>query len=245
MIFHILGSGTIHPGIGRNCSGYLVDDTILFDCGPGIWKALHTDPKKAGSLAAICLSHFHPDHVSDLGPILMSRWMIEELRAKSLSIYGPAGLRVWFENLKQFLGKWVGQLKLVLNEMDDDQQIFQDYLLRCVKTGHTDNSIAWKIEDKDGRALFYSGDTDWNPALLPYIEKCDLAVVEASNTMETKIKGHLTPELAIRLAEQAEVKKLILTHPYPEVLDYLRLNRGKLKFNGELLLAEDGLKMRI
>jgi len=40
MLLKILGSGTIKTAYLKNCSGYLINDEFLLDCGTGIWRAL-------------------------------------------------------------------------------------------------------------------------------------------------------------------------------------------------------------
>ena len=42
MQVRVLGCGTIAGRTGKNCSGYLIDEQILLDCGPGIWSALYS-----------------------------------------------------------------------------------------------------------------------------------------------------------------------------------------------------------
>jgi ribonuclease BN (tRNA processing enzyme) len=72
----ILGCGSIiQKKSCFNCSGYLIDNQILLDCGPGIWHALCKNKIEIAELDFIIISHFHVDHVSDLAPILMTRWL--------------------------------------------------------------------------------------------------------------------------------------------------------------------------
>lgn len=40
MLLRILGSGTISTPHLKNGSGYLINDDLLLDCGPGIWRSL-------------------------------------------------------------------------------------------------------------------------------------------------------------------------------------------------------------
>ena len=66
MDLDILGCGTIIPGEHRSpCSGYLIDNQLLIDCGPGIWHALCKNNLNISCLDYILLSHFHIDHCSD------------------------------------------------------------------------------------------------------------------------------------------------------------------------------------
>jgi ribonuclease BN (tRNA processing enzyme) len=59
------------------------------------------------------------------------------------------------------------------------------------------------------------------------------------------VPGHLTPSGAARIASEADVKRVVLTHIYP-VADNAslpsELERG---YEGEVLVAEDGLTLSV
>jgi ribonuclease Z len=62
----------------------------LVDAGPGAWKNLalwHVPPAR---LAAVMLTHFHSDHIGDLGEINMQTWA--RGRDHPLRVYGPRGV---------------------------------------------------------------------------------------------------------------------------------------------------------
>src|ERR1700722_14911647 len=64
----VLGCDGSWPGPGGAGSGYLVQaggTTLLLDAGPGPFAALQGWIDPAG-IAAVVLSHSHPDHWSDL-----------------------------------------------------------------------------------------------------------------------------------------------------------------------------------
>ena len=77
---------------------------------------------------------------------------------------------------------------------------------------HIASSLAYRLEYA-GRSMVYSGDTDWSDSLIDLARGTDLLILEASNPF--KVAGHLTPEEAGRLAGQAGVPRLVLTHIYP------------------------------
>ncbi len=54
-----------------------------------------------------------------------------------------------------------------------------------------------------------------------------------------KVPGHLTPSLAGRIATQAGVKKLVLTHFYPECEQVDIAKQCRKTYQGPLELAED------
>ena len=97
MHLKILGCGTIlQKDTFMNCSGYLLDDQLLFDCGPGIWKAMFQYNIKIDRLTHILFSHFHVDHTSDLAPLLLNRFLTPGLKDIPLKILGPKGLMNWY-----------------------------------------------------------------------------------------------------------------------------------------------------
>jgi len=239
----ILGSGTIvQNGTADNCSGYLLDHTLLFDCGPGIWKSLNKHRISPGQINDIFLTHFHIDHTSDLGPILLNRLLLPHFKNIPLNIIGPRGLEEWFTDLKKILGSWADNLIINLNEMTDEPFKISNYVITSQKTGHTNNSICYRIE-RNGESLFYSGDSGYSDEVISLATGCQLAVFEASNTDKEHINEHLTPSLAGKIASRAGVKKLLLTHMYPEVLKGDPLKEASFYFSGDIILAREGMSL--
>jgi ribonuclease BN (tRNA processing enzyme) len=68
-------------------------------------------------------------------------------------------------------------------------------------------------------------------------------VLEAANPF--KVPGHLTPQEAGRLAAQAGVPRLILTHFYPPCDEVDVAGLAAREFAGEVLRAEDGLSLTV
>jgi ribonuclease BN (tRNA processing enzyme) len=71
----------------------------------------------------------------------------------------------------------------------------------------------------------------------------DLLVLECSNPF--KVPGHLTPAEAGRLAARAGVKRLLLTHFYPPCDEVDVVALAAQEFDGEIIRAEDGLRLEI
>ena len=62
----------------------------LVDIGPGSWKNLALWRVPPAKLAAIMLTHFHSDHIGDLGEINIETWA--NGRDHPLRVYGPPGV---------------------------------------------------------------------------------------------------------------------------------------------------------
>lgn len=241
MQVRVLGCGTIAGRTGKNCSGYLIDEQILLDCGPGIWSALYSAEQPLKQINHILLSHFHVDHISDLIPFLWGRWVLEEERGSLLSIYGPVGLNGWFKKMTIPHTDWIKDLAISLHELGNKKTEAGLYTVETRSTGHTANSICLKLSDPRGKSVFYSGDSGWNENLIELAARCDLAIIDSANSSENKTEDHLTPELAARVASSSGAKRLMLTHLYPEVWDTDPAEEAGRHFNGEILLARDRL----
>jgi len=244
MLLKILGSGTIKTSQLKNCSGYLINDEFLLDCGPGIWRALGINNIKNLQIKYIALSHFHVDHVSDLAPFLLERYLLAEKDDIDLKLIGPNGLKEWFKDFSKLFGEWIQTIPIEIIEIQSKYKI-DKYNIQVLLTGHTANSICYRIEDYKGKTIFYSGDTGENENIKNLSKGVDLAIFEASNTSETKIKEHLTPQIAAQIAKKSNVKKLLLTHFYPEVYESNSLNEVKKIFKNEIVFAEDNMALKI
>ena len=71
----ILGSGTITPDKDRNPSGLVVqasDMWMVVDMGPGILRRMSEAEIDVRWIDVLLITHFHPDHISDLVPFLFA-----------------------------------------------------------------------------------------------------------------------------------------------------------------------------
>src|SRR5947209_5652215 len=87
----LLGTGGMMPLPQRWLSSLLVrceGELILFDCGEGTQVPMQSFGWGFRRLSAICLSHWHADHVAGLPGILHT--IANSNRTEPLTIYGPA-----------------------------------------------------------------------------------------------------------------------------------------------------------
>lgn len=245
MRLRVLGSGTSAGGTDRNCSGYLVDDSILLDCGPGIWRALDDIGHNLQLIDKIFISHFHVDHVSDLISILWSRYVLKFGQEKRLSIFGPPSTRTWFRKSTRVYREWINKLHVEIHELLNGQLVLDGYSIQTSPTLHGQNSICFRIADSSNSSLFYSGDSGWSENLIHLANSCNLAIIEASISSRKQAVEHLSPQLAARIAHCADAQMLLLTHMYPDALGHDPVTEAKREYNGEIAVAFDGFTINL
>ena len=76
--------------------------------------------------------------------------------------------------------------------------------------------------------------------------KADLALFECSSpTQDLSGSTHLTSRGAGKIAQEAGVKKLVLTHHYDIKSPKQILKEAKEYFSGEIVMAEDLMRIKI
>jgi ribonuclease Z len=102
---------------------------------------------------------------------------------------------------------------------------------------------------RPGRKIVYTGDTMPFENLVGLAENADLLIHEATFDDELMVRagedGHSTPSQAAKIAKEAGVKRLVLTHISARYRDaHLLLKQArKIFFNTDL--AEDFLKIEL
>ncbi len=242
----ILGSGTCVPCLDRSSCSVLVEtgaSQILLDMGPGTIRRLLEAGKHPDGVTHILLSHFHPDHCADLVPFLFATKYGGSRRRQPAQVFAGPGFESFFAALQNAYGNWLAgpRQPWSIHELDPDQGPVNelDFTLCFAPVHHRPESLAFRIETRDGFCLVYGGDTGYCQSLVELAGRADLLICEASMPNNLKIEGHLTPALAGRVATSAAVGKLILTHFYPacDAVDIAKQCRATYK--GPLVLAKD------
>ena len=243
---HILGSGTCVPSVKRAPSGYLMNLNnvrYLFDGGSGTLRqiaALNIDYKLINT---IFYTHLHVDHTAELLPLLFARkYDPSSSHQTILNIYGPVGILEYLQNLEKLAGKWVysENKNISVTELAAGSELnVPGGIVKAFGTYHQPNSIGYRISCSDGRVLCYTGDTEEGEGLIGLLQNATLAIAECSFPDQNKTKGHLTPtELGI-IAAKAGIKRLVLTHLYPEMDNIDVISTIKEHFTGSVELGED------
>lgn len=89
----LCGSGSPLPSVERAgpCTAVIADGRMfLVDVGPGSAQNLQLWGLPRGNLAGVLLTHFHSDHIGELGEVTFGSWVGG--RTEPLAVYGPVGV---------------------------------------------------------------------------------------------------------------------------------------------------------
>ncbi len=235
----VIGYWGAYPGPGEASSGYLIEEgeeKILLDCGSGILSKLY-DYADIETLNNIVLTHYHADHIADIGCIQHAAKVQKSLGERSIpvTIYGH-DLTDFFNNLN-FEDVTIGK---VINE--GSSTVIGPFMLDFKRTAHPVPAFALRVESR-GVSIGYTGDTGWSEDLIAFFKGVDLLVCESSlyNQFKGRVDGHLTAGEAGILARESGAGELLLTHlPHYGNHQDLVLEASE-EYGGKVLLANSGL----
>ena len=244
----VLGSGTCVPCLKRNAPGYyleLPDKEILIDCGSGSLLQLEKAGKSYRSIDAVFITHTHPDHISDLVPLIQALLFTPGFkREKDLLLAGPKGFKNVYEHCISSLMNMPKVFHIKMVEMEERLDLGPLSVLSA-RTIHAKESLAYRFE-KEGKSLVITGDCDYDKDLIGFSEGADLLVIDCSFPDALKVKGHLTPSECGLIAKKAGVKRLLLSHIYPsDQSDEERLRSCMRFFEGDARVAQDLMQIEV
>jgi len=246
----VLGSGTAVPHPQRRPSGLLIRTRwkdLLVDAGPGILHRLSKVGVTFQHLQDVFLTHLHPDHFLDLLALLFAKRYPGADNAPRLSVRGGAGLKRLIGRLQEIFHPWLDPLGYELIVEEWGGPVYMEGLeVRAEPVPHHPSSLAFRFQELDGGAsLVVSGDTEGGEGLIRLAQGAQLLVLECSFPEGAGQPGHLTPSRAGKLAREAGVQRLLLTHFYPECDGREILGPAKEAFGGEVLLAYDWMHLKV
>lgn len=246
----VLGASPAWPNPGGACSGYLVSsgsDHVLIECGIGVLARLRAC-LPLDQLAAVIISHLHADHFMDLVPL---RYGLKYGGLRSdprLPLYAPPGAAAFFAGLGRALDGDPSffDATFALREYEPGTPLHIGSLtIHFQRVKHYVPSFAMAVEAD--RKLAFSADAAPCAALANLARGADLFLCEAAlngpeeDDPDPNNRGHMTALEAARLARQAGVQRLLLTHyrSSPERNGHL-LDEAKGVFGGPTELAKEG-----
>lgn len=239
----VLGSAGSHPGVGRLCSGYLVESattSVLLDAGNGATANLQRFLPLNG-LDAVAISHRHVDHCIDLiGMFYALRF--DPAFTTRIPLFAPDEV---YETLTGLLSD---DSAMAFDEVFDHTRVapgdsveMGDLRLRFAHSEHSTPAVSMRVETK-GASLVYSGDSSGGSSLVEIARNAQLFLCEATwagDAQDLPTGIHLTASQAAQIAAEAQVERLVLTHIAGGTdRDQVR-REAEAAFDGPVALADD------
>ncbi len=275
VVLTVVGSGTLMPDAGRGSASFHLragGHRLLLDVGPGAHHGLPRAGLDWRAVDTIAVTHFHPDHVSDL-PSLLAAYRFDG-RERPLTLVGPEGFSDYVDRLAALHGTWIreppGPLEVV--ELGPGSAwVPHDGALRLEAhpTPHTGESVAYRVtlsfglpgpvgqprsrsEDRsstvdgaDALVVGYTGDTGPEPDLHDFFRGSSVLVAECSLADPPELDTHLSPSSVAELAAGAGPALLLLSHVYPPLDPDTAVARVAERYPGRVEAARDGQRVTI
>ena len=263
----LLGTGSPIPDPRRAGAATLVTAdglTVLVDCGRGVIMRLTAAGVLPPMLDALLITHLHSDHITDLGDVITTRWVMSPGPCPFI-IYGPDGtaevVRLTLASLNPDVGYRI--------DHHDDLHAGPEVEVREVSSGDTftvgsasvtvgatdhrpvEPTIAFRIE-VGGTSAVLGGDgvpcagldelCRGADAYVQTVTREDLVRLVPSARLQDILDYHSTVQQAAQTATTAGVGTLVLTHyvpaPQPGQEDEWRA-LAAAHFAGPIVLGDD------
>ncbi len=208
----LLGTGTCQIELERRASSVLLEldrMRILFDCGHGIVQQLLEVGIQPNDIEHIVLSHFHPDHVSDLIPLLHAgAWSRRNPRTTDLHIYGPPGVQKLIDGFVNVFGASSFQqpsYSIVVSEVTEERFSIGPHSFDFISlppAGNHGLRFEW-----GGKRFAITGDSHFHEAEIAFLRNVDLAIIDS---------GHIEDAEIVQLAVESRAKVMVCSHLYRE-----------------------------
>ncbi|MBN1543654.1 MBL fold metallo-hydrolase [candidate division KSB1 bacterium] len=266
----LIGTGAVRVNSRRGGPATVVQvggKTWLFDCGRNAVHQLDRFGFPVESIGTVFISHLHFDHVCDLAHLILLGW--NNSRQQELQLIGPVGLadmlrhqvdEGYAHDIASRLahGKSDAGLRRQVREFSRAGICLQtsDTQVSVLPTPHAGLvNLNYRI-DRGNKRLVITSDTTPVPELIDFCRHADLLVCECSGTAEFLARQpwgswHMNPDTVANLAQEAQVKRVIIKHlvienfdPDPDVAEKMadRIRQG---FDGDVRVGEDGMALSL
>lgn len=210
-----IGVGAAYSRTGEVQSCYLVrvgDTALCLDMGAGALNALQA-VIAPNDLAAVVVSHRHPDHCVDLLALhVYMRW--GPGAGGSIPVISPDGVE---QRLLALAGETGWEGSLAFRAVDDGGVVrLGEATLTFAEVPHIPGTLAVRV-DVGGRSLVYGADCTRNDALVALAAGADVLIAECGDgPVADPLSPHMSGGEAGETAALAGVGRLLLTHCFPE-----------------------------
>jgi len=213
---HIIlcGTGSPIPAPGHlpSCIAIIVNGQILLvDTGDGAMSTLQSLKLPADLISKVFITHFHSDHIADLGQVINRSWIFG--RTGAMDVYGPEGIqqvvdgfeRVYALDARYRVDHHGENMRLenrrvavhsftfedsekAITVLEEDDLVVSSFL---VEHAPVSPAVGYRFDYK-GKSLVISGDTILNSNVERYSKGADILIHDAMNK---ELNGYIAKRL--------------------------------------------------
>lgn len=261
----LLGTGYPRPDperAGPSTAVVVGKKLFVVDAGRGVVLRLAATEFPLRALRAVFLTHLHSDHTAGLPDLFTSSWIFG--RYEPLELYGPAGTEELGVALEKYFAadirirrdlteKHPGAGATINAHIVTEGVVYEDEEVRvtafAVDHRPVEPAFGYRF-DAGGKSVVISGDTRPSSNLVRHAKGADILVHEAylpehfdrvdSPEVAARLKRyHTSAEEVGRVAQQAGVKLLVLTHLIPGDAEETFRERAARHFSGKIIVGRD------
>ncbi len=226
----------------------------MVDAGGGAFARFGEAGARIEDLSLLAISHFHPDHVSDVPALL---WTSNNFRTATLPFVGPSGNDVIpdaatflnrlfsdeagaFPPLSGTVGGRNRSVRLDVTTVDTDEpdptMVFESDGLSVSSIGvpHGIPALAYRVEAGDVSIVFSSDQNGSDPRFVEFARDATVLVMHFAVSEASRSGIHARPSVVGQVARDANVEKLVLSHLIgiePEDQRFSNFSAGDLEAN--------------
>ncbi len=246
----------------------VAEDAYVVDCGNGVARQLELAGISVGSLRCVFVTHHHSDHNADIGTLPLLAW--GAIR-RPIDVFGPPPLRAMIEEFLQLhrvdiairtadegRPRLAGMLRV--HEVTECGAVYEDRNIRVSATlvNHPpfDVALGYRLDGRE-RSVVVSGDTTPSLNVARLAAGAEVLIHEAiympavaeiaagtngSRMVEHLMSSHTSVQDAGRVASEAGVKTLVLSHLVPGgwgLSDEIWRDAAAETFGGRIVVGRD------